>query len=69
MKNWKEFLDSLATDGGHVVIFIFLIVFGVFLDVVKLVDDMQAHEITAGAFGALMFSMKSGKSNNGTPSP
>lgn len=66
MNGWKNFLDSLATDGGHIVIFVFLIIFGVLLDVIKVVDEMQAHEITAGAFGALMYSMKSGKSNNGT---
>lgn len=60
---WRNFLDSLATDGGHIAIFLFLICFGVLLDMTKLLEEMQTHEIIAGAFSALMYSMKAGKSN------
>ena len=62
MTAWGRFLDSLDSGGGHIVILLLIMSGGVALEI-KTGLEMEAREIIAGAFGALMYSMKNGHRN------
>lgn len=62
MGYWRTFLDSLDSDGGHIMILMILIVGGFGLLRFDWAN-MKAGEIIAGAFGALLMMLKSAGSN------
>ena len=59
---WRTFLDSIDTNGGHILILLLLIVGGF---AVLRFDwaTGKAGEIVTGAFGALLMMLKSAGSN------
>lgn len=62
MYNWKAFLDSLDTPGGH----IFILVMLVGASVAALASAVSAAEpLAAATFAALMVALRGQKRNNG----
>lgn len=64
MRSWGHFLNSLDSGGGHIAVLLALVVFGMWLDM-NTTREAEAHEIIAGAFGALLYSMREGQRNEG----
>lgn len=65
---WRTFLDSLDSDGGHILILMGLIV-GAFAIIRFDWASMKAGEIITGAFGALLMMLKSAGSNRDAVPP
>lgn len=57
MNIWRNFLDSLATDGGFVFL-LFSLVVGCLCYLNFHPDAMKAGEVLTGAFGALLMFVK-----------
>jgi hypothetical protein len=70
MRVWHDFLDSIDSDGGTRFILMLLIGVGIFGTHFGI---MKSEEITTGAFGALLMTMKDAGSNkdrrDGPPMP
>lgn len=60
MGRWRNFLDSLDSDGGHIFVLIVLMTAGM---VLTHFGHMDGSNIIAGAFGALLALTKSAGSN------
>ncbi len=58
---WSEFLDSLASEGGHIVLWSSGVGFGVF--VVWMGYDILGDRIIAGAITGLGIALKTANSN------
>lgn len=65
MHFWKEFLDSLDSNGGHLVIAFALFLIGMALSL-KGIDS--GREVTNLSLGALFMAIKSNRQANGNPS-
>lgn len=63
LNTWERFLDSLSTEGGHIVIWMCGIVLGGIF--IKL-GIPYGHEVTVGAFAGLGITLKSGARSNNT---
>ena len=68
MGNWRSFLDSLATTGGHIFVLIYLVMFGTgILLLSEWRGSMKGAEVGAGmeglALGALLMMYKSSGTN------
>jgi len=59
---WRTFLDSLDSNGGHILILLVLML-GSFAVLRFEWANMKAGEIITGAFGALLMMLKSAGSN------
>ena len=60
MKYWHAFLDSLDSDGGHILVLVVLMVAG-FYGLHK--GIIEGRDILSGAFGALLLALKNAGSN------
>ena len=63
LNTWERFLDSLSTEGGHIVLWIMTLLLGATF--VKLGIE-YGHEIMVGAVAGLGISLKSGVRSNNT---
>lgn len=63
VNRWERFLDSLSTEGGHIVLWIALLGLGAAF--VKMGIE-YGHEIMVGAVAGLGISLKSGVRSNNT---
>lgn len=55
MRNWHAFLDSIDSDGGHIVVLVLLMV---------LARLSNRDDVMTGAFGALLLALKNAGSNS-----
>lgn len=60
MGRWRGFLDSLDSDGGHIIVLVVLLSAGVVLNFRGLMDGTT---LVAGSFGALLTLLKDAGSN------
>jgi hypothetical protein len=60
MRSWHDFLDSLDSDGGHIIVLLALIVIGA---VAFRHGFPKAEDVIMGAFGALLLMLKAAGSN------
>ena len=60
---WERFLDSLSTEGGHIVLWIAILILGAAF--VKMGIE-YGHEIMVGAVAGLGISLKSATRSNNT---
>ena len=58
MRNWHAFLDSLDSDGGHILVLVVLMTMGAAMHALGSSDS-----VLAGAFGALLLALKNTGSN------
>jgi hypothetical protein len=58
MKKFKAFLDVMDSQGGHIFLMLVLMLVGVASYTLGKID--LGKEITTGAFGALLYSLKAG---------
>jgi hypothetical protein len=65
---WREFLDSLATDGGSTFL-IYALIVGCLVFVTIHPDAMKAGEVLTGAFGCWLGMIKSRGSNRDQVKP
>ena len=63
VNTWERFLDSLSTEGGHIVLWIMILALGAVF--VKMGIE-YGHEIMVGAVAGLGISLKSGTRSNNT---
>lgn len=61
MNRWRCFLDSLSTDGGHIVLLLVLILIGGIFYVS--VDATSGGQIISLSFGALLMALKAAGTN------
>jgi len=61
MGGWRNFLDSLDTNGGHIFVLMMLIAFGI---VVFHYDATAGGQIVTGALGALYMMLKATGTNS-----
>lgn len=63
---WKEFLDSIASKGGEVLILFLLLKISILMVYLKIEGG---RELFTGATGALMMSMRADRRANGVDKP
>ncbi len=69
MQFWREFLDSLDTPGGHIVILLFLFYSGVFFyHYYDATGGGQIMNLSFGALSGYLMAKKSNKEQQGTSS-
>ena len=63
LNKWERFLDSLSTEGGHLVLWIILIVCGV---VMEKVGIPYGHEVIVSSVTGFGIALKTGARSNNT---
>jgi len=57
---WRTFLDSLDSNGGHIVLLFALMGFGIYMIHISI---MEGGTVVGGSFGALLMMLKANGSN------
>ena len=63
LNRWERFLDSLSTEGGHIILWILGMCLGM---VCVKIGIPYGHEIMVGSMSGLGISLKSGARSNAT---
>lgn len=63
LNKWERFLDSISTEGGHVVLWLVLIATGV---VMEKLGNAYGHEVIVSSVTGLGIALKTGARSNNT---